>query len=218
MESFKIKKITRVAATAICLLCCLPQIGICSLVPIEQIALDLIPSKNANYLLALYIDPNPLRFLEQSLEDLTETISLSEDPLITTRQFFYAFLDQLNAQNGTSLTIEEGCRLLRQNINLVPTEYREIFLIATDSIESDVDNESLHMMAKICWPWEWNWFGLNKKDKKYQKSLAALTSNIPPKVLIFGLIVAGVTLVAIFNPAAIAVATKALTQAAPVFF
>jgi len=221
LNLYKISKITMVA---ICLLSSLPQEGFCASIPIEQIAVNLVPFNPIDALPLASIQYQPIiKRIESSFADLAEVIGGSEDPLAITRKFFQIFVDQINARNGTSYTMEESCHLLRQNMNLVPLEHQEIFLIAIDAIETNnlpLINSDLplsNLSASIYWPWHWNWFGLNKKDKKNHQDVALLAAKISAKYVIFGLIVAGIVIVAIFNPAAVGVAAKAMVEAAPLF-
>lgn len=219
-QNFKFKKLSTVTTTVICLICCTPQQGICAAIPIEQVAMNLANFKRDLFPPALCIGcPSPPS-LERSFGDLTEVICDSTDPLKTTRQFFLAFIDQLNQMNGTSLTVEEACRIIRQNIDLMPAEHRESLFLGIQSIESNelpkstTYNALLNTpTAKFYWPWEWNWFGLNKKDKIANDApIAAIT--VSDAIIIFAIIAAAITLVAIFNAPAIPAAATALTQAA----
>lgn len=214
----------RVTTIAICLLCSLPQQGICGSISIEQIAVNL-----ANYEPSSSVFPTPLcigigslRRPENPFEVLTEAITEAEDPLGTTRQFFHAFLAQINAQKGTTVTIEEACQLIRQNVDLLPPEHRESLILGVNAIESNnssgmttCNTISSLPVASLYWPWEWNWFGLNKKEKKHHhQHTSEQTNNLSDGVLIFATIAAALTLVAIFNASALPVVVSALLQAA----
>lgn len=154
----------------------------------------------------------------KSFNELTETICDAEDPLETTKQFFNILLAQVNSQNNTSITIDEACRLVRQNMDLISTEYREFFLKAVDAIEQNQsgpvgNNPFLNVSNSIYWPWEWNWFGLNKKHKHpNHQSTAKNTGTVPGKKFLLALAIAAITVVCVLNAEAIPAAGKVIVE------
>lgn len=160
---FRMNRQTISITSTVCLLCCFPQGGFCASIGIDQIAIDLANfsvnssidrTKDQDWNPEYYqpqdqfrpsipdVDPKDLETkqssdIEKSLNDLTETICNAEDPLATTKQFLNSFLDQMNLQNKTSITIDEAYCLVRQNMDLIPMEYRSCFLEAVDVIEHE---------------------------------------------------------------------------------
>lgn len=160
--------------------------------------------------------PTPDTGLSKSFNNLTEAINDSKDPLETTRHFFRNFLDCINSQNGTSITISEACCLLRQNMDLIPMECRESFNAAVDAIEfdhlslTDAEERVALSACALYWPWKWNWFGLNKSHKNHHRQSKAVKTVEIFKLFAGCCAIAAITYVALCNPTAIKPATEAI--------
>lgn len=225
LSTFRLGKFSVVATTTVCLLCCIPQQGFCASVPIDMLAINLAnfdykkPDLLADTKLALYYSKPTLTGY---LDDLTDSICDSNDPLASTRQFIQVYIDKLNKNNGTAIGMSDVCVELRRNIDLVPVECREYLYKSIDLLESSNSNcpSSLNNILAVShsfyWPWEWNWFGLNKPEKKHEQNEMKALSSGYGKYVVFGLIVAGLTIVAIYNPVALNQAVDAMMKASSV--
>jgi hypothetical protein len=80
------------------------------------------------------------------------------------------------------LTIEDAFHLIRENIYVmqVSDEEKSSMFAAIQFLESGSFKEfnlsieeqphtHLNVAARVCWPWDWKWFGLNKKKDFHKK-------------------------------------------------
>jgi hypothetical protein len=235
----RVSKLAR-TVTAACLLCSIPIQGISATTHLEQVVCNLLPAKPHDPLPALAITPFvPAVSYENALDALRDLIKDADDPLVTTRQFFQTFLAQLNAQNGSSITMEEACRQLRENKNVIPAEYQKVMAIGLDTIESHAT--SIHHilippeLAYIRGPWDWHksdikefwgavkdqWRGFqewllgHEEELKQSPVLSALGISAPTAILIFAFFAASITLVAIFNGPAVPATGEIFLKAIP---
>jgi len=228
---FDFRKIAHLTATTLCLLCFIPQQGFSTTSPIQEIAVNLAKlgdktvTPNLNFeSVAAYLQYNQEQislneYLTNSFVNLATLIEESTHAFTNTRLFFQSFINQINAQKETSLTIKEACNQIRQNLDSlpIPTQYREHLLLGLDLMNQQTTIEGPTTAATIYWPWEWNWFGLNKKDKTHHNHKGSHELRTEKwKVAAFGLFCCAVILVAVFAPTALSVAAPALSMGAQI--
>lgn len=158
---------------------------LCSL-PLHGICLDIGESseskKLANEIMVQVNDPNSDALVE-GFDKLEDILDASPDPVAEGRTFLNTFLNEINSQYQLNLTIQDACKLIRENLHTLPLpEESQKILLATielygsdvtllstnqENFESSIElaRKSSFPIAHIYWPWEWNWFGLNKKHK-----------------------------------------------------
>jgi hypothetical protein len=235
----RLGKITTVTTTVLCLLCFIPQQGLYAVLPIQEIAGNIaMLAKEMNNLdlicvsVALHLNQRAVRTsledsLAKSFENLAITIGEATDSYATVGQFFQNFVDQINAQRKSAITIKEACYLIRQKIDSlqIPFEYREHLLLGLNMMSSGSpivaggNSDNTKINHGVYWPWEWNWFGLNKKDKKHDKYKGSCELKIGKwEVIAFGLFCCAVVLVAVYAPTALSVIVPALTSGSKIFF
>lgn len=80
------------------------------------------------------------------------------------RMFLRSFISELNAKHGLSLTLDDACKLVRDNLHAlqIPLEMQDVLLVTIDSLESvkgQVEiSHSFESLAADCHP--------HKKSKK----------------------------------------------------
>ncbi|MBX7067166.1 MAG: hypothetical protein K1X28_08045 [Parachlamydiales bacterium] len=198
------------------MICCIPQQGICDIVSIDQLAKGLATFEKNTFFPTASIGIVPQNTLGDAFTNLIDTICASKQPLETIRQFLTVFINQINEQRGSHLSIEDVCITLKQNMGLIPKEYHEVVLLAIDSIEKNTVPSNSQILAASAVIYGYNhpaillvnWLTTSKKDKKKMKAA--------DPVIIFAIIVAGITLVSIFRPEAVNAAGNAMTEAARV--
>jgi len=114
--------------------------------------------------------------LTEKFDQFQESV---ESPWISVeegRKFLQAFINEINTKHGMSLTLLEACKLVRENIYHlnIPSNMQEVLLKTIAQLESQPPEMhelflTENLQAKIYWPTEWNWFGLNKKKHKHKK-------------------------------------------------
>lgn len=228
---FDFRKIAHIATTSLCLLCFIPQQGFSATSPIQEIAVSLaklgdkkIPSNLNLESAAAHLQYNQEQallneYLADSFKNLATLIEGSADSHTNVRQFFQSFINQINAQRETSLTIEEACSQIRQNLDSlpIPTQFREHLLLGLDLMNDHAAVDSPTTAASLYWPWEWSWFGLNKKDKAHHHHKEAnKLSTDEWKIAAFGLFCCAVVLVAVFAPTSLVAAIPALGTGAQI--
>ncbi|MBS0624763.1 MAG: hypothetical protein JSS32_01785 [Verrucomicrobia bacterium] len=218
----KLVNTSRIAITTVCLLCCIPQDAFCASLSIEKVALELSspdafndfdPFLNLTDRIA-FDSPNHAN----PFQNLANVISKSDDPLSTTKRFFELFLNH----KGAHLSTLETCQLLRQNAHLISREHHDSLYLAISALESSTlsssDSSFQNLDSMACsLDWLWNWFGLNKKDKKHKNHSKEALKVGWKEVFMFAMLVAGVVLVAIYSPAALVGAGKILIDGAKLF-
>lgn len=102
--------------------------------------------------------------LVNKFDELEETLSDSSDPITEARVFLESFIQKLNYRYGINLSLLEICIYIKNNIDAfnIPIEIQPQFLKTIDLLIG-YEEQKAHGLH---WPWEWNWFGLNKKDKE----------------------------------------------------
>ena len=147
--------------TCICLCFAIPYSGYC----------------NAAQNLLSYAKGSQTENVQKEIEELQQSILSSKDPALESRKFLQSFIDEINIQYGMQLTIADACRLLRENLHLlqIPKEFEGDFLTAIELFESEpivTKWQSAKLEAHIYPPWEWNFFGLNKKHSSMVASIS----------------------------------------------
>jgi len=140
--------------------------AVCTATPI--CATDLAPDEIQNQCCSM--DPGDLIAKFDKLEGAFEMASI---PIEEGRKFLESFIIEINAKHGLSLTLQDACRLVRENIHIlqIPHEMQEVLLsigAALESCPSHLDPAfgNVRQSNGLYWPNEWNWFGLNKKNIK----------------------------------------------------
>jgi hypothetical protein len=141
---------------------------------------------NAAQNLLSYAERSQTENVQQEIEELQDSILSSKDPVLESRKFLQSFIDEINIQYGMQLTMADACRLLRENLHLLqmPKESEGDFLAAIELFESEppvTKWQSTQLEAHIYPPWEWSFFGLNKKHSSKHKhpSMVASISHEP---------------------------------------
>lgn len=230
---FELRKMANITTTTFCLFCAIPQQGFYAAPQIQEIAVNLaklgekkVPP-NLNFeSVAAHLNYTKEQTslddcLAKSFENLAILVGGANDSHTEVEQFFQSFINQINLQNGSSLTIEEACNRIRENVDSlpIPIEYREHLLLGLDLMNKSRPTtlSDVSPLASIYWPWEWNWFGLNKKDKEHHKHKEVHSLKTEKwKVAAFGLFCCAIILVAVFAPAALSVAVPALSTGAQI--
>ena len=233
--SLHFSKIISATTTIVCLLCCFPQQGLYAALPIQNVAVDMakLTKEIGTHIFSLeeiatclppYATHVSLKSsLTKSFENLAHLINKAPNSHEATTQFFQSFIDQINIQKNTDGTIEEACHIIRQKMYelSIPDEYREHLLLGLDVMQIKEiairDDLCSKVSMRIYWPWEWNWFGLNKKDKKHDEHLKSAHEKIGKwEIIAFALFCCAVVLVAVFAPAVLSVVIPALTTGAEI--
>ncbi len=227
---FDFRKMAHITTTSLCLLCFIPQQRFSATSPIQEMAVSLAKlgekkvTPNLNFeSVAAYLQYNQEQallneYLTNSFKNLATLIEGSADSFTNVRQFFQSFINQINAQKETSLTIKEACNQIRQNLDSfpIPSQYREHLLLGLDLMNDHAAMDA-PTAASLYWPWEWSWFGLNKNDKTHHTHKKANKLGTEEwKIVAFGLFCCAVVLVTIFAPTALSVAVPALTTGAQI--
>lgn len=135
------------------------------------------------------IKGEPLLFgLMQDLALLAKVMFHSSDPLKVTKKFLTCYLERINAQNYTKLTMKDLHRLLRQKVDIVPREHREMYWKAIEALESD-NLAVFHGAAS-----------------------AAKISDDEWKLIVAAFIALCITAVALFNPSILVLAGKIIVE------
>lgn len=98
-----------------------------------------------------------------------DSIEASEDPYREAVGFLEAFLAEIEMKHGVSLSLLEACELVQSNLDLldIDEKAKSVLLSFIELLESDPKIGKI-VHGGFYWPWEWNWFGLNKKDKNLE--------------------------------------------------
>jgi len=85
------------------------------------------------------IEENNPDLLEERFDELEDSIQSSEDPLAEGRIFLQCFIEEINAQYGLNLTLQDACILVRNNLHTLelPKEIEEVVLATIELMESD---------------------------------------------------------------------------------
>jgi hypothetical protein len=123
--------------------------------------------------------------LKNELDVIQNSIHTSKNPIAESRKFLHSFINEINVRYGLNLNLIEACRLVRENfhfLNLSPKE-KDDLAITLDLLERDYSTVRLTVqgqpeqclafiqaarIAHLYWPWEWNWFGLNKQHSHHK--------------------------------------------------
>lgn len=163
--------------------------------------------------------------LKHEIDRIENSVQASRNPIKESRQFLEAFINEMNNHYGLNLNLEEACRFVRRNLQLfnLPQKERDTLLVALDLLEKDRSNALLTIEGHpeqclqyikitkgvlIYWPWEWNWFGLNKQSSSHKREhnfldIAKAAAEVElPSSCYFGLceLFAGALLFVIPNP------------------
>jgi hypothetical protein len=143
--------------------------------------------KFASEILAQVEAQNPDTLMGQ-FDDLDHVFETSQDPLAEGHQFLRAFIRELNGKYNLNLTISDACRLVQENLHTLnlSEEHKKIILATiqiyeSNSIPSQPQEERKGVAPRVAsslyWPWDWNWFGLNKDKKHSQNKCLALRGH-----------------------------------------
>lgn len=123
--------------------------------------------------------------VENKIEELNDLVASAQCSLGEAKQFLDSFIFEINHQYGMNLTLVDACHLLKQNIHQlgISLEMQEPFLKVIDLFEAENLPDFISTEGSLAqhtwhynfyWPWEWNYFGLNKK--KHESKHSALAS------------------------------------------
>lgn len=116
--------------------------------------------------------------LESSMDEKRiQEKALQQTDFIEGRRFLEGLVDEMNAQYNLHLTLADASLLVKNNIERldIPVVMRQELLAIADLFISNavsVPLEKAHALKhKFYWPWEWNFFGLNKNhhEKSHHK-------------------------------------------------
>jgi len=148
------RKTMTAATTCLALFCTIPQHGIC-----------FDPTGVAKELVQNALDSDTNAFMER-IAQLQQEISTSENPLAEGRAFLRALTNEINAQLGTSYTVQDFCNMIRCNLDAfqIPEEFRGEFLDTLALLGAEETPQNMHHEN------EWNFFKKSKKTKKDVKA------------------------------------------------
>jgi hypothetical protein len=124
-----------VAATSICILCCIPLDAVC-------LVTDELPNspRPASEILNQINAHNPDVLIEE-FDRLNDVFDESGESLAEGRKFLQSFIEEVNSRYGLTLTMSEACKLVRENLHTlqVPLETQNIILTTIRSLEAGSD-------------------------------------------------------------------------------
>ena len=108
----------------------------------------------------------PVGVLED-FDELEDSLQEAENLIAEARAFLHAFIDQLNARYMTQISLQQACQLVKENFASlqIPTEIQSEFLEVIELLGKE-EVPSPRQANAMFPPWKWNWFRLNKKDKR----------------------------------------------------
>ena len=127
-------RMASVATTSVCILCCIPQSGICyagdASIETQRLASEILNS----------VEICDVSGVSEQFDKLAEIADASENPLAESQKFLQIFIEELNAQYALNLTIQDACKLIRENIHVlnIPEEIQEIVLSAIELCEPEL--------------------------------------------------------------------------------
>lgn len=174
------RRLASIATSTLCILCYIPQ---------QEVCVSGIDSES-NFLADKILnqgDHNNAEAISRDFDELEEILSLSEDPLAEGLKFLNSLITELNFRYGLSLTVIDACKLVRENLHTlqIPLEAQNAILQTIELLETQ-ENDFGELTEQYSWYWpnEWNWFGLNKKEKKEkQKEFVSQTVNSNPPLI-----------------------------------
>lgn len=118
------RRTTTLLTTSVALLCCIPQEGICH--SNSEIAIELVKAT----------DPD---VIAEQISELENNLKNSNDPVADGRAFIRRLIQELNVTQGTTITIQELCGYVRDNLDLfkIPKKEKVEFLEALDLLEEE---------------------------------------------------------------------------------
>lgn len=139
--------------------------------------------------LFLKAEADDINGLNSQLNDIQKTVVGSLDPLQQSRDFLDSFIQEINIRYGLSLTLQQACILVNENVHLLNlSEEEQITLLAaikliqtghatvgviTNELSFNENHSINSHKLRLYWPWDWNWFGLNKPSHHHNKSIKA---------------------------------------------
>ena len=160
--------------TTTCLLCSIPLNGFC----FEEA--DSPESNRFAIKILTQIDSQNLDAVLEEFDKLEEVFDASSDPLAEGRNFLQTFINELNIKYNLNLTIQDACKLVRENLHTLnlPEELQRVLLTTINLYESDSRSSEVKKeepannlnqfhtaSATIQWPSVYL-LGLNKKKKR----------------------------------------------------
>lgn len=89
---------------------------------------------------ALFVTNNSSHL--RKFDELEKVIESSTDRLSEGKRHFEVFIKEIESSYGISLTIQEACLLIRENLHALPEENRELVLEATELFSPTPNNSS----------------------------------------------------------------------------
>lgn len=173
------RRLAAVATAGFCILCYIPHAGFCEM---DQGPDGCVLAKEILNL----ADSGNIDSIKSGFDQLETAVDSAEDPLAEGRKFLHSFIEELNARYGLALTIQDACKIVRENIHTlqIPLETQNLLLITIELLESNLnsgseDPDQIGVSGAFYWPNEWNWFGLNKKKKEHHKVVTKALHSRP---------------------------------------
>jgi hypothetical protein len=234
---FHLGRMASVMTTALCLFGSIPQQGLYAALSISEIATGIAKLGRTmtvyecpyvsvvHYLIHREQQKSCEEQLAKSFENLAQSMNGASDSYKTAKLFFQNFLDLMNEQNTTAVTIKEACHSIRKNMDSlsIPLEYREHLLLGLDLMNKErsiaYDNDDGGIWSYFGPIQFWNWLGANNKDKKNneQKIFSHAFKFGKWEVIAFSLFCLSVVLVAFYAPATLSTVVQALINGAQIF-
>jgi len=170
------RRISSVVASGLCVFCSFSQPAVC-------LSIDGVePKKFVNEFIDHISEADSERLIKK-FDELENAINSSENPCKESREFLQLFIEETNARYGSSLTIHDTCRIVRENFHILqlPVEAQRLILetIALFEIAPHPSSEQIQHFEKVATsdvaslsiigPWGGKWFGRNEKKHKKPK-------------------------------------------------
>ena len=127
------KRVACLTITSVCMVCSIPLNGAC---------IDRNESSGSQKLVTEILfrvnDPNSGELIEE-FDKFEEIFDGSTDPFAEGRKFLETFINEVNSKYALNLTIQDACRLVRENMHKLqlPEEFQRVILNTIELFESD---------------------------------------------------------------------------------
>lgn len=175
-DTGRCRRLASILILGFCVVFSIHQVGFCSEVEKNEIfdqMTNILKPENIK-------DPESVL---AEFDKIEEEFKLSSSPVEEVRVLFRAFVNEINARYGLGLTVSSACELIKNNLSGLQINQEDQTLIhaLVELIESGSSQSFRELIEKralayekldsFYWPWEWNWFGLNKKNHKNHNEL-----------------------------------------------
>lgn len=152
----------------------MPIQGMCSEsnIAVESIAKDLL----------VCVETGAEETVLHKIQELEGVFENAPNAFEEGRKFIQSFVDEMNLRYGMHLTLADACVLVRDNFERLqlPQEVQKDLLIVLELYESKMSQSPSQKISERTYmsksglhiypPWEWNFFGLNKRKHPKIKS------------------------------------------------